>query len=174
MDATLKEALWSQFGAAMEMLGNGISACPDELWTASMWNDPAAPPGFSEFWYVTYHTLFWLDLYLSGSEEGFMPPAPYTLGELEAGVLPERVYRRDELLTYLAYCRSKCRQIIDQLTDEGAARACEFPWSKGTITYIELLLDNMRHVQEHGAQLNMFLGQQADKSARWVARTRGE
>jgi len=32
------------------------------------------------------------------------------------------------------------------------------------------MLYNLRHVQEHGAQLRMFLGQQAGKSARWVSR----
>ncbi len=174
MDLYWKTALLSQFGAAMNMLGNSISACPDELWTASMWNDPAAPPGFSEFWYVTYHSLFWLDLYLSGREEDFTPPPPYTLGELEAGVLPERVYTKDELLEYLAYCQRKCRSTIEQLTDERAQQMSEFPWSKGGIRFAELLLDNMRHVQEHGAQLSMFLGQQAGTSARWVGRTRGE
>ena len=27
----------------------------------------------AEFWYVIYHALFWLDLYLEGSAEGFAP-----------------------------------------------------------------------------------------------------
>ncbi len=68
-----------------------------------MWNDPAFPPGFSEFWYVAYHCLFWTDLYLSGAVEGFTPPAPFTLDELDpAGVLPDRQYTREELLAYLA------------------------------------------------------------------------
>jgi hypothetical protein len=29
----------------------------------------------------------------------------------------------------------------------------------------------MRHVQEHAAQLNMFLGQHIDLQSRWVAKT---
>jgi hypothetical protein len=45
---------------------------------------------------------------------------------------------------------------------------CDFPWMQGRISFAELFLDNMRHVQEYGAQLNMFLGQQAGVSARWV------
>ena len=36
-------------------------------------------PAAAEFWYVVYHALFWLDLYLSGAVEGFAPPAPFTL-----------------------------------------------------------------------------------------------
>jgi len=31
----------------------------------------------------------------------------------------------------------------------------QFPW--GELCFAELLIDNMRHVQEHGAQLRMFL-----------------
>lgn len=33
----------------------------------------------------------------------------------------------------------------------------------------ELLLYNMRHVQEHAAQLSLLLGQQAGLSSSWVA-----
>lgn len=63
--------LWQQFGAAIDMLENAVTACPDDLW-----DDDAQPP---EFWYLVYHTLFFLDLYLSGSVAGFTPPDPFTL-----------------------------------------------------------------------------------------------
>jgi hypothetical protein len=151
------------------MLGNALRACPDDLWTAHMWNDPAMKPEFSDFWYVAFHTLFWLDLYLFGGVEGFPPPQPYNLDELDPhGLLPERIYSREELLTYLEHCRHKCRVTIEQLKDENAHQMCEFTWAKKGISFIELILDNMRHVQEHGAQLNMFLGQQAGISTGWV------
>ena len=80
-----KDIIWSQFGAAIDMLDNALLACPEELW--SHHSQP------QEFWYIAYHSLFWLDLYLSGSVEGFAPPAPFALEELEpAGLLPERPY----------------------------------------------------------------------------------
>jgi hypothetical protein len=173
MDVIWKTVLWSQFGATIEMFENAMRACPEELWTAPMWNDPTMPPGFSEFWYIAYHTLFYLDLYLSGSVEGFIPPAPYNLDELDpAGLLPERTYTRDELRSYLEHCRLKCRGVIEQLTDAQAERVCKFSWAKDGLSFVELLVDNMRHVQEHGAQLNMLLGQSAGISTGWVARVR--
>ncbi len=174
MDTLWQKALWKQFGAAIDMLGDALKACPDELWQAGMWNDPTVGYKFSEFWYVSYHALFWLDLYLSGSDEGFQPPAPFTLSELDAGALPDRRYSRGELLDYLAYCRQKGRNTIDQLTDESASRACYFLWIKDGIGFAELLLYNLRHVQEHGAQLHMFLGQQAGMGSRWVGRAKDE
>jgi len=169
MDEIWRKALSRQFRATIDMLGNALRACPDELWTAHMWKDPAMRPEFSDFWYVAYHTLFWLDLYLSGDGEGFVPPAPYNLDELDPrGVLPERVYTRDELLAYVAHCRQKCKLTIEHLTDEKAHQIYKFSWAKNGLSFAELLVDNMRHVQEHAAQLNMLLGQSAGISTGWV------
>ncbi len=170
MDAIDRDILWRQFGATLDMFGNALRDCPDELWSESMWEDQSMAPEFSAFWYVSYHTLFWLDLYLTGTIEEFAPPAPFTLDELDpAGVMPPRIYTREELLGYLKACRSKCQSIIANLSNEDAYRVCQFSWGK--LPFAELLLDNLRHVQEHGAQLRMFLGQRAGTSANWVART---
>jgi hypothetical protein len=172
MDATWRAIIWRQFGATIDMLENAMRACPDELWTVRLWSDPKLPPEFSEFWYVVYHTLFWLDLYLYGSIEGFAPPAPFTLDEIDpAGLLPERKYSRDELQSYLEYCRQNCRVTIEELTEEKARQICKF--SLGEVSFAELLLDNMRHVQEHAAQLNLVLGQKIGAANRWVAKTKG-
>lgn len=167
--------LASQFGATIHMLNQAIEDCPDELWHASLWAEHSDRPDLSEFWYVAFHTLFWLDLYLTGSietslAEGFAPPAPFTLDELDpAGVLPERPYTKAELQTYLAYCRNKCQTTLESLTDETANRSCNFPW--GSISFGELLINTMRHVQEHGAQLRMFLGQRLGSEPGWRAYT---
>ncbi len=171
MDTTFKTAIASQFGAAINMLDNALRACPDELWRVRLWNDPSMPPEFSEFWYVAYHTLFWLDLYLSGAVEGFAPPAPFTLDELDpAGLLPDRVYTKDELRSYLDHSRRKCQATIEALTDERAAQRCAFTW--GEVSFVELLLDNMRHVQEHAAQLHLILGQKISSTPGWIAKSK--
>ncbi len=170
MDAVWRTILWSQFGAAIDMLENALLACPDELWREHLWND-AERPELSQFWYVAYHTLFYLDLYLSGSLEGFAPPAPFTLSELDpAGVLPDRVYSKDELLRYLEHGREKSRAAILALTDEQARQQCAFEWLK--MSFLELLLYTMRHIQEHGSQMNMLLGQKIGFSPGWVGRAR--
>lgn len=164
MDTIWRTILWQQFGASIDMLENSLLACPDELWS-----DRSQQP---EFWYLVYHTLFWLDLYLSGSVEGFTPPVPFTLDELDpAGLLPERVYAKDELQTYLRHCRQKCQVTIETLTNEKAHQNCVFSW--GEVSFAELLLDNMRHVQHHAAQLNLILRQKTDSAPRWVAKARG-
>ena len=161
MDATSRGILWGQFGAAIDMLENAIRACPDELW-----DDRTRQP---QLWYLAYHTLFFLDFYLADAAEGFAPPAPFTLSELDFdGALPERVYQKTELLSFLEHGRNKARDRIDALTPETAAERCDYGWFEPT--RLEALLYNMRHVQHHVAQLNLLLRQATDAAPRWVAR----
>jgi hypothetical protein len=165
---TWKTIIWHQFGAAIDMLDNALRACPDQLWRARLWDDPANQRFFlPEYWYIVYHALFWLDLYLTGAEEGFVPPPPFTLVEQDDdGPLPERPYTKDELQAYLDECRLKCQATIEALTEQTTERLCRFGW--GEVAFGELLLYTMRHVEEHAAQLNLFLGQRAGSAPGWV------
>ena len=177
MDPLWRTALWQQFGATIDMLENAMLACPSTHWNGRLWSDPQAP-AYPTFWSITYHTLFWLDLYLTGSLEGFTPPTPFTLDELDpAGVLPERPYTRDELHAYLVNLRKKCQTTIAGLSDEKACQPVHFPWlGERPMSFLELLLLNMRNVQEHAAQLSLFLGQHAipDEALDWVAQAKGD
>ena len=157
-----KKSIWQQLGAAVESLENAIKACPEKVW--------GDKPGFHEFWYITYHTLFFLDYYMSGTDQGFAPPEPFTLSELDpSGVLPKRVYTKDELMKYLEHGRQKSRKVIDSLTEETAHQPCGF---KNDLTVAELYLYTMRHVQHHSAQLNLLLRQQTDSAPEWVSKVK--
>ncbi len=111
MDRLWRTALWQQFGAAIDMLENALVACPASLWRERLWSAQTSHPQLPEdaaFWSLTYHMLFWLDLYLTGSHEGFAPPAPFTLHALDpASVFPEQPYTKDELHGYLVHLRKK-------------------------------------------------------------------
>ena len=163
MNTEMKNILWHQFGAAIDMLENAIAACPETLWGTTI--SPAA------FWYIAFHALFYLDLYLSETDKGFVPPPPFTLDEMdERGLLPDRIYTQQELLRYLVHGREKCRSVITSMTDEQAAKRCGFEWLK--ISVAEALLYNMRHVQHHAAQLNWMVSRAAGPAPRWVQRTK--
>ena len=145
------------------MLENAMHACPEELWY-----DRSRKP---EFWYVVYHTLFFLDFYLWESDEPFAPPAPFTLDELDpAGILPERPHTKDELQIYLEHGRARCRAAIEALTEEKVRERRKFASIEGTLG--ESLLSSMRHVQHHAAQLNLILRQTIDSAPRWVSKTK--
>ncbi|MGZ3681754.1 MAG: DinB family protein, partial [Ktedonobacterales bacterium] len=86
-------------------------------------------------------------------------------------------YTKEELQAYLASVRQKCHSMLIALTDEQAHRPVEYPWSGGQpVSYLELQLYTLRHVQEHAAQLSLFLGQHAIPTADldWVARAKGD
>jgi hypothetical protein len=182
MDTLWSTALWRQFGAAIDMLDNAVAACPASLWTQRLWPDPPPPefpPQFAEFWYVTYHTLVWLDIYLSGvPEEEFAPPAPFAQGVLDsAEAVPEQPYTKEVLRAYLASMRAKCHDALLALTDEQARRPVEYPWSEGRpVSYVELQLYTLRHVQEHAAHLSLFLGQHgvSGEALDWVPRPKDD
>lgn len=159
MDTSVKQLIWNQFGASIDALKNAITNCPENIW--------GDKSNYHQYWYVAYHTLFWLDLYLDGSSEGFMPPEPFKLEELDpAGVLPERVYMKDELLAYLEHGRNKGKEIILNLTDEQAEKQCQV--GRVSLPYGELLLYIMRHIQHHTGQLNLLLRLKADIGSKWV------
>ena len=157
MEDSLKTILWNQFGASIDMLKNAISACPNELWDSPQ-----------KYWYTAYHVIFWLDYYLSDTDIEFSPHEPFTLSEFDPeGMLPERVYNKEELLAYLGFCRKKCHSLIMSLTEEIAAK--RFVNEYRNYSTLEILLYNMRHVQHHAAQLNMLLRQNGVESPRWVS-----
>jgi DinB superfamily len=163
MTETTREILWLQFGASIDMLENAIVACPDDVWGDQF--------EFSAFWYITYHTLFYLDYYASESPDGFAPPAPYTLSEFDpAGVFPDRVYLKAEMLDYLEFAREKVRLLIFGLTPE--TMALRFVNEYRNYSRLEILLYNMRHVQHHAAQLNLLIRQHGSDAPNWVSRTK--
>ena len=158
-----KSMIWGQFAASLEMLENAITECPEKVW-----GDKA---GFQEFWYITYHTLFFLDYFMSEKEDGFEPLEPYTLSELDpAGVFSDRVYDKGELLTYLKFGRNKAEARIKGLTESTAFVRCKF--ERPELTVAELMLFTMRHIQHHVAQLNLILRQQTDSAPKWVGKVK--
>lgn len=162
---SLQTTLWRQFGAAIDTLENVIKACPEPLWSDQT--------RYHQFWYWAYHTIFWLDLYMSEceSEEQFRPPAPFTLSELDdSGLMPDRVYTQAELLDYLTYSRHRCKESIARLSDETACNAVA-PM-RPQLTQLELHMYTMRHVQHHAAQLNLVLRQMTDSATGWVSKTK--
>lgn len=173
MERDFKEVLWQQFGAAIDMLENAIDACPDEVWS-----DPSKRPEWPAndvvgYWYLIYHTLFFLDFYLTDvPQEEFRPPAPFTLDELDpAGLLPERPFTKEELRPYLEYDRRKVRSVIAALDDKDAFE--RKTRTKPDMGMVELLLYNMRHVQHHTAQLHLILRQRTGAAApRWVSKAK--
>src|SRR5438067_520630 len=95
----LRTILTGQFEASLCMLDRCIRRCPDEHWEGKIGN--------GTFRQVAYHTLYFVDLYLSPSAEAFAPPEFHRqagagrIGGDAAGLT------RAETRAYLAVCRRK-------------------------------------------------------------------
>jgi hypothetical protein len=162
----LQQSLWKQFGASIDMLKNAIEQWPEALWESER-----------RFYYMAYHTVVFLDYYLTMPAGAFVSPLPFTIsatGRLPEGaiddVLPNRIYSKAELLDYLQASREKCRRVLADLMDERVTQRWVEVGGDMDYSVLELLLYNMRHVQHHTAQLNLLLRQRTGDAPGWVAR----
>ena len=160
MDNSLKETLWKQFGASIDMLENALTLCPDELWNTD-----------TKFWYNAYHCLFYLDYYLTLEPNKFTPPSPFTLSEFDpSGAMPDQVYSKKVLLSYIQVSRNKCHDLIAGMTNEIADNRWVNEYKNYSV--VEMLVYNMRHVQHHAAQLNLLLRQGINDAPKWISQTK--
>src|SRR5262245_60352245 len=88
-----------------------------------------------------------------------------------AGVLPPRVYTKDEMLAYLAHGRAKMYARLAGLTAEESRKPYRLSRSESSVG--ELQMYQMRHVQHHTAQLHLILRQVVDDAPGWVSRGAG-
>lgn len=162
MQNKINEYLLAQFGASIDMLEEAIDLCPSEIWNQST--------GFSDFWYKAFHTLFFIDFYLTESPEKFTPFKDFGITELDPeGILPDKVHTKEELKSYVEHCRDKCKTTIEGLSEQYINNDYTFDTLK--LKFFELILYNMRHVQHHTAQLNLLLRQKIDSAPNCVRRT---
>jgi hypothetical protein len=168
MNNSLKEILWNQFGASIDMLINAVSSCPDDYFQTH-----------KRFYYIAFHSTIFLDYYLTIPPSDFSPSLSFTQTELNDRTLeaiddliPDKIYSKQEIVEYLKRSREKCKKIIYALTDEILNERFVEGNEPNDMDYpiLEILLYNLRHTQHHTAQLNMLLRQDIDKHMEWSFR----
>jgi hypothetical protein len=167
----LKQSLWKQFGASIDMLKNTIEQCPDESWNTNR-----------KLFYMVYHTLVFLDYYLTIPARPLSSPLPFTLTEPASSIpadaiddiIPDKIYSKEELLHYLHQNRNKCHDVIAALTEEKLTERWVDPEANRNYAVLELLMYNMRHVQHHAAQMNLLLRQGVNNAPGWVRRAKDD
>jgi hypothetical protein len=155
----LKGIILSQFQAGLGMLDDCLRRCPDDKWDG--------PIGKYPFWHVAYHTLCYVDLYLSPGEAAYTHrPDIHPAGMNEfSEEYPSRRFTREELIGYLDICRRKADDMLAADTPASLQAGSGFPWlpfSRG-----ELHIYNLRHVQHHTGQLSAYL-RRAGVETKWI------
>lgn len=176
MTAHLKDCLCKNFLAAIDMFARIVTVCPPTVWNEK------------KYFYLTYHTVIFLDYYLSSPVKEFHPLLPYTVCDpdnLPDGavddVIPDRHFTQEEMLNYINSIRMKCRHLINVAWEDKLQRR----WiSEGetdlhglcppmVVNYslLEILFYNLRHIQHHSGQLNLLLRQRENVAVGWIAQS---
>jgi len=168
MNKSIKEILWNQFGASIDMLINVISNCPDDYFVTHR-----------RFYYIAFHSTIFLAYYSTIPPNDFSPQLSFTQKEpkdrpKEAidDLIPDKDYSKQEIVDYLKQSREKCKQLIFGLTDEKSDQRFKEGDGPNDMDYpiLEILLYNLRHTQHHTAQLNMLIQQDTGKHMEWSFR----
>ena len=162
---TIKQLLTNQLEASLCTLHACVERCPDALWHAQVARYP--------FCQTAFHTLFFTDVYL-GQDPEELQHQPYHLVnqalfadyEQMQDREPVTLYEREQIRSYLQFCRAKAVATIDRETAETLSEACRFP--RRNCSRVELHVYNIRHIQHHAAQLILRLRQETNVDIPWM------
>jgi uncharacterized damage-inducible protein DinB len=161
MDMYLKQIITGQFEAALCMLNECVQRCPPEHWEDKIAND--------SFRQVAYHTLYYVDYYLSPGEQAFALREIHQQGGDERTSAVSPGLSKGDTLAYLTLCRQKMLATLAAESAEslqGPSGFTRLAFSRG-----ELHFYNVRHVQHHVGQLSAFLRRIDHSSESWWVRT---
>ncbi|MEM0577977.1 hypothetical protein [Flavobacterium polysaccharolyticum] len=103
----MKEIVWNQFGASIDMLINVIDKCPDDYFIRDR-----------KFYYLAFHSAIFLDYYATIPPTNFSPLLPFTPKELKDkpkeaidNLQPDKDYSKKEILEYLKQSRKNVSKL---------------------------------------------------------------
>lgn len=159
----MQKELISQFKSALQMLQNNIEICPDALWNDASYTNI--------YWQIVYHTLHYTRLYLSTSQETFIPWAEHhanwhrfeKVNSDEKRGTTSFQYSKLALLPYVAQTNE---DVESQIIEKDFYNISGFEWLK--LNRLEVHLYNLRHLQHHTGQLIERLQQNNVRGLIWV------
>jgi len=152
----LNEILIRQFKPSFKMIEKVIKSCTKSIWAQRNIEPP--------IWQQVYHALYGIDYWFSVSKEAFMPPefkseVNSVLGEESKGFIEQ-----EDMLDYLSYVEGKTEKFIKNL-DETKVTSPSNLYSKWT--NLDVILEQIRHLQHHLGYLNRVLLKCKIKPVEW-------
>jgi hypothetical protein len=160
----VREAIKSQYRAALEIFDEVAKKCPDALWYDEGYKN--------RFWHIAYHALFFTHLYLQNSGKEYVQWAKHRPEYESLGPLPwpphrepniGEPYTKEDILEYLAFCRQEVEQKLSVVDLEAESGFDWIPCGK-----LELQIYNIRHLQHHTGQLVDRLRVKEAVGVRWI------
>lgn len=147
MTELCKQIVLGQFEAALAMFRQCVARCAEENWEDKIVN--------GTFRQTAYHTLFFVDFYLSTNEEAFELRELHQRGGDERKPVGCPGLSKRETLAYTEICHERLVSQIAAETEGSLAGPSGISFRK--ITRAELHIYNMRHVQHHTGAMSAFL-----------------
>ena len=163
-DSNITQSTLGQYRAGLDMLGQAIELCSEELWFSTEYRN--------RFWHVAYHCLFYTHLYVQPSEldfqawtkhvpnSNYLGPRPWAKNE--PFQIPEP-YAKPDVQEYLELCRSEVETQVPLVRFEDSSGFSWLPFNK-----LELQFYNIRHLEHHTGQLIDRLRNANDIGVSWV------
>ncbi|WP_371805409.1 hypothetical protein [Candidatus Lokiarchaeum ossiferum] len=138
-------AIDEQFGAALAMMKEVICKCPEHIWNEKSQGPP--------FWHISYHALYFLDLYLCFTKEERESFQPFFRDmSHRVGNTPKIPLESYQVKEYLEKCSKKARKYFSRLEIQDLYRPSVFEWHGTNI--LSSLIYNLRHLMLHIGTLN--------------------
>ncbi|MDP9079872.1 MAG: hypothetical protein M3O71_20785 [Bacteroidota bacterium] len=159
----MKSILISQYQASLKMILKTIEKCPDDLWENNTYENA--------YWRIVYHSLFYTALYLSESDDTFIPWTRHifncnVLGAVDHGNNPiviKAAYSKTDMISYADSILNNLDELVVNLDTSGNSGFEWLPMSK-----MQLHIYNIRHLQHHVGQLVERLHQNGVTGIHWV------
>lgn len=157
------QAIVEQYGAALKMLENAIVNCDESLWNRDNKGIIVSQ--------VIYHTLYFVDIYLSKNKEE-LESFRGKLGEDgDADTYihePDKTFTKQELLDYLSEIKVKANNRFTILSIEDLNAKPVFDWHGSSV--LSSLLYNLRHIMLHVGALHVRLNAVGNEPLKWVSK----
>jgi len=144
----IQGALKRQHHAALAMLRQSITDCPDEVWVSG--EHPR------NFWRIAFHAAAFAHLYLYPSLDKWEKWPLWTRDrvQLDGDVPVDPAYTREQMLEFVDLIDGCVDRQIDTMDLESPT--CGFAWYPN-VTQVELLMLSLRHLHGHIGQLSEIL-----------------
>jgi len=152
----LNTILLRQIKPAFKMISKIIETCPKAIWAQRNIDPP--------IWQQVYHVLYGMDYWFSESKESFIPPAfkkevNSVLGEESPGFIEQ-----EDMVEYLNFVEEKAEKFISTLSETEVIAASKI-YAKWT--NLDVILEQIRHLQHHLGYLNRVLLKCKIKPVEW-------
>jgi uncharacterized damage-inducible protein DinB len=159
------EILKRSFDPSLEMLQVLVEKCPEGLWL----DDRVGFPFWQQVWHVAFFIDFWL-------REDYSRGAEYRVMTFDKDLPVELDRRSDEHLTreeaaeYLKRLQEKADRFFSSLDD---ARLLEPIVEGRPVTYLDVIIGQIRHIQYHVGHGNCILKSSGAETSGWLAFNEG-